>query len=264
MSNRNDNIQAGKPYVLPMGISNREKYEDIQADFYHYMVTYGGITKKTSGDYVTRMKFLAQDYPLDGNITKDMIDEILLQEDVKRLHRNVYTSKKSLSDFRAGLNKFLAFMQSDYHKQIQDSIISEINAVECDKTITVTEKDSIVKSRVGQGTFRGRLIEYWHGCAVSRCPLTWMLIASHIKPWRNATNLERLDPYNGLLLLPNYDKLFDLGYISFDQKGKVMCSRLLEKHDRESLGLSNDLHLVKLESKHLGYLKFHNENCFLL
>lgn len=210
------------------------------------------------------MKFLAQDYPLDETLTKEKIDEILRQENLKRQSRTVYASKKSLSDFRAGLNKFLAFINSDYHKRIADSIVSEIKAVEKDKSIKVTEKDSIVKSRIGQGIFRKGLIDYWHGCAISQCPLTWLLIASHIKPWRDADNQERLDTYNGLLLLPNYDKLFDLGYISFNQKGKIMYSRLLDKFDRETIGLTNDLHLVKFEEQHLKYLKYHNENCFLL
>lgn len=245
-------------------MSNLEKYTDLQADFYHYMVKFGGIAKKTSGDYVTRMKFLAHDYSLDETLTKEKIDEILRQEDLKRQERSVYTNKKSLSDFRAGLNKFLAFINSDYHKRIADSIITEIKAVENDNTIKMTEKDSIVKSRIGQGIFRKGLIEYWHGCAISQCPLTWMLIASHIKPWRDADNQERLDPYNGLLLLPNYDKLFDLGYISFNSKGKIMYSRLLDKFDRETIGLTNNLHLVKLEEQHLKYLKYHNDNCFLL
>lgn len=245
-------------------MSNLEKYTDLQADFYHYMVKFGGIAKKTSGDYVTRMKFLAHDYSLDETLTKEKIDEILRQEDFKRQERSVYTSKKSLSDFRAGLNKFLAFINSDYHKRIADSIITEIKAVENDNTIKMTEKDSSVKSRIGQGIFRKGLIEYWHGCAISQCPLTWMLIASHIKPWRDADNQERLDPYNGLLLLPNYDKLFDLGYISFNSKGKIMYSRLLDKFDRETIGLTNNLHLVKLEEQHLKYLKYHNDNCFLL
>ena len=210
------------------------------------------------------MKFLAHDYPLDETLTKEKIEEILRQEELKRLTRGVYASKKSISDFRAGLNKFLAFINSDYHKRLSDSIISEIKAVEDDINIEVTEKDSIVKSRIGQGIFRNKLIEYWHGCAISQCPLTWMLMASHIKPWRQADNQERLDAYNGLLLLPNYDKLFDLGYISFNPKGEIMYSRLLDKFDREAIGLTSDLHLVKLEDQHLKYLKYHNENCFLL
>lgn len=162
------------------------------------------------------------------------------------------------------MNKFLAFINSDYHKRLSDSIISEIKAVEDDINIEVTEKDSIVKSRIGQGIFRHKLIEYWHGCAISQCPLTWMLMASHIKPWCQTDNKERLDAYNGLLLLPNYDKLFDLGYISFNPKGEIMYSRLLDKFDREAIGLTSNLHLVKLEDQHLKYLKYHNENCFLL
>lgn len=31
----------------------QDTFEDLQADFYHYMVTYGGIAPKTSSDYVT-------------------------------------------------------------------------------------------------------------------------------------------------------------------------------------------------------------------
>ena len=65
-------------------MSNLEKYTDLQADFYHYMVEFGGITKKTSGDYVTRMKFLAHDYLLDETLTKEKIEEILRQEELKR------------------------------------------------------------------------------------------------------------------------------------------------------------------------------------
>ena len=52
-------------------MSNLEKYIDLQADFYHYMVKFAGIAKKTSGDYVTRMKFLAHDYSLDETLTKE-------------------------------------------------------------------------------------------------------------------------------------------------------------------------------------------------
>ena len=245
-------------------MSNSEKFSDLQADFYHYMMKYGGITKKTCGDYVTRMKFLAHDYSLDETLTKEKVDEILRQEDLKRQGRKVYSSKKSLSDFRAGLNMFLGFINSDYHKRITDSIIAEIRSLEKDNTINAAEKDSIVKSRIGQGSFRKDLIEYWHGCAISQCPLTWMLIASHIKPWKDADNQERLDVYNGLLLLPNYDKLFDLGYISFNRNGRIMCSRLLDNFDKDVIGLTNDMHLVKLDMRHLPYLKYHNENCFLL
>lgn len=139
-------------------MSNIERYADLQADFYHYMVKYGGIAKKTSGDYVTRMKFLAHHYLLDETLTQEKIEDILRQEDLKRESRSVYTSKKSISDFRAGLHKFLAFIHSDYYGRINDSILRELRTVENDHTIKVTEKQSIIKSRLGQGLFRNELI----------------------------------------------------------------------------------------------------------
>ena len=75
------------------------------------------------------------------------------------------------------------------------------------------------------------MIKYWDGCAISKCSLTDMLVASHIKPWKDSTNDERLDVFNGLLLLPNYDKLFDLGYLTFTSEGKAIYSKLLSKND---------------------------------
>ena len=62
-----------------------------------------------------------------------------------------------------------------------------------------------------------------------------MLVASHIKPWRDSNNQERLDKFNGLLLLANLDKAFDLGFISFADTGLVMISCQLEAP--EVLGL---------------------------
>ena len=70
--------------------------------------------------------------------------------------------------------------------------------------------------------------------------------------------------YNGLLLLPHYDKLLELGYIAVNPRGEIMYSDVFDKFGREAIGLTSDLHLVKLEDQHLKYLKYHNENCFLL
>lgn len=99
----------------------QDTFEDLQADFYHYMVTYGGITPKTSGDYVTRLKFLASKYDINSSLTEEDIQSILGREETDRQKRNVYSSRKSISDFRSGLRKFLKFIQSDYHKLLQET-----------------------------------------------------------------------------------------------------------------------------------------------
>ena len=240
-------------------------FESLQSDFYRYMVTTGGIAKKSSRDYISRLRFLAETrgYKLDTNITPEYIDEIMNSEEIARVGREKYSTKHAMGDFRSGLNKFLAFVNSDYMKKYNDSILSEINKIQADKGLKITEKDAIVQSRIGQGSFRRKLIDYWHGCSISACHLTDILVASHLKPWRDADNFERLDVYNGLLLLPNYDRLFDLGYMSFDVNGIAVYSKLLSVSDKKILGLKPDLHLINIESAHKKYLKYHNDICFM-
>lgn len=238
-------------------------FYDLESDFYHYMILYGRIAPKTCHDYVTRMRFLAKYYILDSNFSEERIQEIMDQEKKTYTQRDKYCTPKALSDLHAGLRKFLAFVQSDYHKRIEESVMSEIINVKEDIRLTTTEREQIVKSRVGQGIFRASLINYWQGCSVSGCLFIPALVASHIKPWSACDNVQRIDKYNGLLLQPNLDKLFDRGYITFDSKGKLQCSRLLEANDRTALGIKRDMHLLKIEDSHKQYLSYHQEFCFI-
>lgn len=122
-----------------------------------------------------------------------------------------------------------------------------------------TEIKRDLTTRLGQGKFREKLIGYWKGCSVTNSGMIDILVASHIKPWKNSNNQERLDVYNGLLLLPNLDKLFDKGYISFDDRGHILISSKIE--NREILGINNKMS-IKLEKEHLKYLKYHREELF--
>lgn len=128
-----------------------------------------------------------------------------------------------------------------------------------------TTKLALIESRKGQGKYRDDLIKYWDGkCAVTGCNLTDILIASHIKPWKVANNYERLDQSNGLLLSPNYDKLFDKGYISFDENGKVILSKKLDSNTINLFGIQSFMTLNKRPTKgNIEYLKYHWENVFL-
>jgi predicted restriction endonuclease len=87
-----------------------------------------------------------------------------------------------------------------------------------------------------------------------------VLIASHIKPWNECDEFEKYDLYNGLLLSPNYDKLFDEYLISFDFEGKIMISNKLSDFDLKALGISKDDRILseKLTLNHLSYLIEHN------
>ena len=126
-----------------------------------------------------------------------------------------------------------------------------------------TERESVIKARVGQGIFRKQLLEMWDGCAITGVRLPGLLRASHIKPWRDSTNPERTNRYNGLLLLPQYDHLFDKGFISFDDNGRILRSPALEQIPISQLGINETDHLLSLSKQHMAFLRYHRKNRFV-
>ena len=128
----------------------------------------------------------------------------------------------------------------------------------------VTEREEVRKARVGQGRFRQLLLEQWGArCAVTGVQLPAVLTASHIKPWRCATNAERLDPHNGLLVLPQYDKLFDRGFISFADDGSILVSPALPREKFDLLGVREDARLKVVALAHRPFLSFHRDRVFI-
>jgi putative restriction endonuclease len=129
--------------------------------------------------------------------------------------------------------------------------------------LSATEKQAVTKARIGQGIFRQLLLEMWKGCAVTDIRLPNVLRASHIKPWRFSSNSERLDPHNGLLLLPQYDQLFDKGLISFDKKGSLIRSRAIEHLDPRKLGIDVNDRLRTISKQHRAFLDYHQAEVFV-
>ena len=66
-----------------------------------------------------------------------------------------------------------------------------------------TFRDQVVTSRRGQGVFRANVLLRESSCQVTRVDDSRHLKASHIKPWRDAADAERLDGSNGLVLSPH-------------------------------------------------------------
>lgn len=142
----------------------------------------------------------------------------------------------------------------------QDDILTHQNEL---AQLTATERQAVTKARIGQGMFRQLLLEMWEGCAVTDIRLPNVLRASHIKPWRFSSNSERLDRYNGLLLLPQYDQLFDKGLISFDEEGGLIRSRAIEQIEPQKLGIDVNDRLRALSKRHRGFLDYHREEVFV-
>tara|TARA_Y100000590_G_C15420226_1_gene901097 strand:+ start:132 stop:824 length:693 start_codon:yes stop_codon:yes gene_type:complete len=130
-----------------------------------------------------------------------------------------------------------------------------------DKNST-TEIISLVNARVGQGKYRKELLKIWNNsCSISGIKNEKILLAGHIKPWKDSNNIERLDPYNGFLLLPNLDKLFDSGFITFKNSGEIIISDDIKQEQFNVLGITKQTK-VKLFEQNKKYLDFHRVEIF--
>ena len=113
-----------------------------------------------------------------------------------------------------------------------------------DPNIPETDRVALAKARIGQGRFRDNLLKRWgEACAARGCTVLEILRASHMKPWTESTNSERLDPANGLLLAAHFDALFDKELISFSDDGEMLVSILIAAPNQQLLGIPQRLRL---------------------
>jgi hypothetical protein len=148
----------------------------------------------------------------------------------------------------------------------QRALIDDINAIERASDGSRSTKESLIDARLGQGKFRSDVLRLWDNCcAVTGSSLLEAIRASHIKPWRDSSDEERLDPANGLPLAAHLDALFDAGLITFDDSGAGIVSSLLAGAERRIYGLSN-ISLKKLPAKTAKstrmYLQIHRSTVF--
>lgn len=145
----------------------------------------------------------------------------------------------------------------------------EIELAEFEKglsSLSISEREAIIKVRVGQTPFRVNLLNRWNSaCSVTGLDSPEVLIASHIKRWSDCESAaERWDVNNGLLLTPSLDKAFDLGFISFEHdgvhRGRLIVSSEASGTLREELRLDNPQLRIREWYQGLGpYLLHHRQ-----
>jgi putative restriction endonuclease len=141
-------------------------------------------------------------------------------------------------------------LPSDTQEQDEREILDDPN-------LSVTEKDALIKARRGQAPFGDRVRTRWqHACAVTGCRQTEVLRASHIKPWKDSTNTERLSYRNGVLLSANLDALFDKYLISFEDSGEMIISDRIAADERTRLGIPCRLRLP-LSAEEKDFMEWH-------
>lgn len=150
----------------------------------------------------------------------------------------------------------------DYEKRNLQVLEREnIEKIENLENISVTEKETIIKSRVGHSKLKEILLNNLKKCQLCNIKKEELLIASHIKPWSKSNSQERLDLNNVLLLCPIHDSLFDKGFISFNDNGEIIISNALSEEDILSLNIDKTLKIA-LNEKQKEYMEYHRENIF--
>ncbi|SFE65761.1 HNH endonuclease [Sunxiuqinia elliptica] len=126
-----------------------------------------------------------------------------------------------------------------------------------------------VKTRVNQNIFRKIvLVNYNTQCAVTSINIPEMLLASHIIPW-SANQEERLNPSNGICLSAHFDKAFDKGLITFDEKYKLVLSPSLKDYSTKDYFSTwfqrfegARINMPQKYLPHLDFMAWHRENIY--
>ena len=127
------------------------------------------------------------------------------------------------------------------------------------------EKKHLIRySREGQDEYRRKLLEECPFCPITMINEESLLIASHIKPWAVSDPKERIDPNNGFILSPLYDKLFDRGYITFSNDKRVSISNWLSRQVKERIGIKENqlFQFLPMNDSRARYLEYHRNMVF--
>lgn len=169
---------------------------------------------------------------------------------------NSEDSKEAVQNLIEEYDDIVAELKESIEKQGESELMSVIKEARLD----ATSKRSEINVRLGQHRFRRMVLARWNSC----CAVTGADIfinASHIKPWRDSSNFDRINPDNGIALSPLYDKAFDQGYISFADDGMLLVAeKFRERLTR--LGMNLVVKISELTEDSQPFLKHHRQYIF--
>jgi hypothetical protein len=125
-----------------------------------------------------------------------------------------------------------------------------------------TEIRALSLARRGQGFFKKEVAHIEKNCRLTGITEQRHLRASHIKPWSQSNDSERLDGSNGLLLSPHVDHLFDRGYLSFKRNGVILQSPSLKPEVADKWQLDLGMNVGEFTRRQEGFLEYHRDSIF--
>jgi len=241
---------------------------DMVTNFSNWMKQTTGLSDNSIYKYSRAVISVSNDMIRLGVIGKSLVDMNTIELDLAIqliLNNPAFIEKNTRGNnmYSNSLKQFRSYRTTLIETEAVNQ--AAIDIIANDTNISDTERESLIKSRIGQGSFRSALLKKYHGtCIVTGITLKNLLIASHIKPWAVSTNAERLSTENGLLLSANYDRLFDGGLISFDNNRKILVSRYIDDENIKRLNLMDEVVAnisFSTEMKH--NLEYHRDVVFL-
>ncbi len=215
-----------------------------------------------SSHFENRFRWLGYgDVKMQGSCTWENYNEFINRiREIQMAASEYYGFNLSLLQAHSLVWMFHFFHSKSDGGDVRDD---EANKYSLQKVSDKKTVPSLINARLGQGKYRDLLIDFWGGCcSVTGCGNTSLLVASHIKPWRDCTDKTWGDVHNGLLLTPNLDKCFDSGLISFDQDGHILISIDLSETDRMKLGINEHMKLRIKDPERDKYMAYHREKVF--
>lgn len=230
-------------------------------NFYDWMI-HKGLSKSSARSYDGALRGSLSEWAMDNGLIAGPLIALTSASALEALSQSIQglpvfkeRNARGHHMYSATLSQFAAYLAGNGSDDMQ----ADLEHILGDPTTTTTEKTALIKSRIGQGTFRDKVLLHWTSCAVTGFSDTSLLVASHIKPWKKSTNTERLDQWNGLLLSPNLDKAFDKGFITFEIDGSIRLSPLFSEATK--LGITPSMKIA-LKPEHEKYMTHHRTEEF--
>ena len=180
--------------------------------------------------------------------------------------------RKVWGDFSANTETWMPIIEQRLELLLGDQSADEVEDPTASLSVDYSGNDvlAVTKRRKGQSLFRDAVFTaYQSRCCITDIGDSRLLIASHIKPWREDKE-NRLNPRNGLCLSALADRAFDQGMISLTDHCEVMVSSAMKeqsdnKHIQEMF-CANEGRMIRMPEKFLPdavFLAWHRENLFL-
>ena len=233
--------------------------------FYNWMIEIAGITKSTAQHYKSGLSACSKDF-MNWFLTEKPLVEMSLSEldvvIVKAFLISIFVDKNTRGKrmYSNALKQYRNFLASNNgvlldtkYEQFIDSNVSE------------TDRIALINARVGQGIFRENILMKYNGtCIVTGIDDKRLLLASHVRPWSVSSNSQRLSSENGLLLSPLYDKLFDVGLITFDSTSRMVFAKELSRNSIDRLHINErQTYNLFFSDELMRNMEYHQQFVFL-